>query len=325
MRPLSPFPFLAFCLWLGLAPRLGAESELQKADRLLRASQVQLADQILTRILDVDPQNEKALALMGEVRLAERRPVEAVTFADRALQINPSKADYHVLRGQGLGQQAQQRMSLFALPLASASLRSFETAVHLEPGNRKAVAELFNFYFHVPSIGGGSQKKALALAEQTIPLDPSRGHHMKGLILERRKDPGAAQREFRLALAADPQYAAPCLHLGYLELEMNQVDYALAHFQKLVELDPGNANSFESLGDGWMAKGRLEEAIQAYRTSLTLDPVFLPSLDHLGRALEQAGRLEEAIQHYRWCAQAPLPPKAVAQAQARLKALGVRE
>lgn len=313
---------LLLCLLAGLGLGLRAETELQKADLLIRSRQFEEAEQLLQRALQANRRDAEALALMGELQLASHHPAKTVEYADAAILINPTKADYHVLRGNGFGNQAQQRMTLFALPLASAALKSFEKAVQLEPRNRGAVAALFNYYFRVPGIAGGSQKKALALAEQTILLDPSRGHYLKGLILEKQNDLGAAQAEYRLSLAADPSYSVACLHLGYVELGMKQVDFALEHFQRLVEIDPNNANSYDSLGDAWLAKGRLEEAIHAYRKALTLDPDFLASLDHLGKTLEKAGRREEAIQHYRQCVRAALPPGAVAEARARLKALG---
>jgi tetratricopeptide (TPR) repeat protein len=95
-----------------------------------------------------------------------------------------------------------------------------------------------------------------------------------------------------------------------------------------VELEPDNANSYDSLGDGWMAKGRLDEAINAYRKALALNPMFPSSMRSLGTALEQAGRRDEAIQHYRHCAQLGAQngvAKVVTESKTRLNALGVKE
>ena len=324
----KPHSQALFCLLLGVSIGLRAETELEKAARLIKARDFQTAQVVLDRAVQADPRNAEAWCLMGELQWATQNPRNAVEFADRAIQLNPAKANYHVLRGNALGNLAQQANVFRALNLAGEARSSLEKAVQLEPGNRAAFLALFNYYFNVPSIAGGSLDKAKALSEHTQVLDPSRGHFMKGQILQRQKNPGAAQAEYRLALVADPQFSIVYNMLGGLELEMKQVDMALDHFRKQVELTPVDANSWDSLGEGWMAKGNLDEAIKAYRMALSLDPMFSYSMRGLGKALEQAGRRDEAIQHYRICAQLGVQhgvKPLVAESKKRLSVLGVKE
>jgi tetratricopeptide (TPR) repeat protein len=316
------------CLSLGLSGELRAETNLEKAARLIKAKSFPQAQVVLDQSVQSDPRNAEGWYLLGVLQGATQNDRKAVECADKAIQINPGKADYHILRGKSLGRLAQKPSNLFrALGLASDGLGALEKAVQLEPGNRNAILALFNWYHNVPGIGGGSLDKAKALAERTQTMDPSRGHFLKGKILDKQKNPAAAQAEYRLAIQEDPQYAEAYLELGYVELEMKQVDLALAHFRKLAEVDPGNANSFDSLGDGWMAKGNLDEAIKAYHKALSLDPLFFPSMSSLGKALVQAGRRDEAITFYRQCAQLGGEkgiPDVVREAEKRLKALGVK-
>lgn len=317
-----------FCFLLGISSSLCGETGLEKAARLIEGRNFQEAQVLLDRAVQTEPQNAEAWFLMGQLQLRTKNPRKAVEFADKAIQIDPGKADYHVLRGNSLGRLAQEANIFRAMGLATDGRGALEKAVQLEPGNRTAVRALFNWYFNVPSIGGGSLDKAKSLAERTQTLDPSRGHYLKGLVLQREKNPGAAQFEYRQALAADPQFSEAHNILGYVELENRQIDLAMDHFRKQVELDPGNANSYDSLGDGWVAKGGLEEAIKAYRKALAIDPLFFASMLHLGKALEKAGRRDEAIQHYRQCAQLGAEegiPQVVSESKKSLKALGVKE
>ncbi len=317
-----------FCLLLGISNSLHGESELEKAIRLIKGKNFQEAQVLLDRVVQTDPRNAEAWYEMGVLQRATGNLQKALEYADKSIQINPGKASYHVLRGNTLGPLAQQANMFRASGLAKDGREALEKAVQLEPANRTAFLALFNWYFNVPAVGGGSLDKAKALAERTQALDPSRGHYMKGQVLQRQKNPGSAQAEYRLALAADPKFPDVYNVLGYVELEMKQVDMALDHFRKQVELDPGNANSYDSFGDGWMAKGRTDEAINAYRKALSLDPVFVSSMRSLGKALDQAGRRDEAIQHYRHCAQVGIQkgmPQLVREAKERLKALGVKE
>ena len=52
------------------------------------------------------------------------------------------------------------------------------------------------------------------------------------------------------------------------------IDHAVAVFQFNVELYPDVANTWDSLGEGYMTKGDNEKAIGCYRKALELDPEF---------------------------------------------------
>jgi tetratricopeptide (TPR) repeat protein len=319
---------LLFLSLLVLSSSLWGETELEKAAQLIKDRKFQEAQVLLERTVHTDPRNAEAWYLMGKLQKITRNLPKALDCADKAIQIDPSKANYHVLRGNTLGDLANQANMIRAMGLAKDGRAALERAVQLEPRNRAAIFALFSWYLNVPALGGGSVDKAKALAEQTQGADPSRGHYMKGQILQKQKNPGAAQAEYRLAVNADPQYSEAYNGLGYVELEMKQVDLAMAHFRKQVELDPDKANSYDSLGDGLLAKGRPDEAIHAYRKALSLDPLFFSSMTGLGKALEQAGRRDEAIQHYRQCAQLGVQknlPQLINASKERLKALGAKE
>jgi predicted alpha/beta superfamily hydrolase len=65
------------------------------------------------------------------------------------------------------------------------------------------------------------------------------------------------------------QYGCPVVvpenvlnRLGYQLMESKKVDEAIAAFQRNVELYPGSANVYDSLGDGYEAAGKLDRATQ---------------------------------------------------------------
>ncbi len=316
---------LTLAFVLGLGGFLRAETDQEKATRLVKARNLPEAQVLLDRLHQADPRNAEVMVLLGEVQFRSGNSDKALEWADRAIQLQPNRAAGHLLRGRVIGNRAQQVNKLRALTMVGDIFGAFEKAVQVEPRNREARETLFNTYLNVPSFAGGGEAKAKAFAEQTVALDPGLGHYWKGLLLQRKKDPGAAKAEYRLAKAADPKLSAIYNGLGYVELEMKQVDMALEDFRKQAELDPTNPNSWDSLGDGWTAKGNLDEAIKAYRKALTLNPLFAASLRSLGNALERSGRRDEAVQHYRQCAQTGEKqgiPEMVKEAKARLKALG---
>lgn len=315
-------------VWVLYAASHGwAQTELDDAAKALKARNLPAAQTILEKTLKATPNNAPALALMGEWHLANRAPEKAVEYLDKAIAIEPNKAQYHLLRGHALGTRATQVNFVRAMTMVGDVRGSYEKAVELEPRNRGARFGLFSFFLMAPSVAGGGLDKAQAFAEQTAALDAAASHQMKAQVLQKQKKPAEAYAELKLALAADPRLPSANILLGYLALEVMQFDAALAHFQKQVELEPDNANSYDSLADGWMAKGKADEAVTAYRKALTLNPLFPSSLRGLGKALEQAGRTPEAIAHYRHCVQVGgdnALTKVVSDSKARLEALGAK-
>jgi tetratricopeptide (TPR) repeat protein len=313
---------------LAISSDLLAETDLEKATRLIKERNFKESQLLLDRIVKTEPRNAEAWYQLALLQWATSHPQKVVDYADKAIAINPRRASYHLLRGRSLGNLAQNANMFRAVGLARDAREAFEKAVELEPGNRDAVFALFDFYINVPSVAGGSLDEADALADRTQAVDPALGHYLKGRVLQKKEEPGAARTEYRAAIEADPRFSRAYNELGYVELRMNQVDMALTHFRKQVELDPGNANCYDSLGDGWMAKPNLGEAINAYRQALALNPLLFQSLRSLGNALEQAGRRDEAIAHYRKCAKLGAEkgiPQLVRESKQRLNALGVKD
>ena len=60
--------------------------------------------------------------------------------------------------------------------------------------------------------------------------------------------------------------------LGYQFLGAKQYDKAIEFFEMNVKSDPDNANTYDSLGDGYKANGDKELAIKNYRKALSLNP-----------------------------------------------------
>ncbi len=104
----------------------------------------------------------------------------------------------------------------------------------------------------------------------------------------------AAKRVFT-AYLANPihKYVSvegPMNALGYELLGQGRVDEAVAVFELNVEAYPRSANVYDSLGDGFRARGDREAAIAAYQKALEVDPNFAPSLENLAELLGRQPR-----------------------------------
>ena len=66
---------------------------------------------------------------------------------------------------------------------------------------------------------------------------------------------------------------------GYFLLGQNRIDQAIEIFKLNVELHPGSANAFDSLGEAYLKKGDKPNALSNYRKALELDPKMVTAVD----------------------------------------------
>jgi uncharacterized protein len=91
-----------------------------------------------------------------------------------------------------------------------------------------------------------------------VPAEPDNGLPGGGLV-------GVEKHYHDLSQQYGCPVAAPetlLNRLGYQLLQLKKTDEAIATFQRNVELYPGSANVYDSLGDGYEAAGKLDRAIQ---------------------------------------------------------------
>ena len=70
----------------------------------------------------------------------------------------------------------------------------------------------------------------------------------------------------------------------------NQLDEAIAHLRRVIEISPRHADAHRNLAVGLGLQGKLDEAIRHDRTSLRLQPRSAVTRDHLNALLKAAGR-----------------------------------
>jgi tetratricopeptide (TPR) repeat protein len=99
-------------------------------------------------------------------------------------------------------------------------------------------------------------------------------------------------------MAVDAESGALANTLGSAYLNLGRRDEAIAAFRRYVELEPREANAYDSLGLGLQWFGFYDDAIAEYTRALEIDPDFEIALVHLGNAYAQTGRYAEAISCY---------------------------
>lgn len=176
-------------------------------------------------------------------------------------------------------------------------------------------------------------RDAFTLWRKTVQSSPrsARAHVIYGAVLQTRRRPADAEREFRTALEIDPKDERAHASLGALLRTLGRLgeaehelttavrlnpDYRIGHYelgrfyqlqgrwgeaereqQAAVRLDPNFDDAHLNLGLVYLNQGRLAEAEQAVRKALEITPGLAEAHRALGQILVKSGRTDERLRH----------------------------
>ena len=104
---------------------------------------------------------------------------------------------------------------------------------------------------------------------------------------------------YRKALEINPDYALAHNNLGLTLASHGRFDEALVHYRKALEIRPDFAEAHNDLGLALADHGQVEKAIAQYRKALEINPDYADARYNLGTVLAGLGQVDEAIAHYR--------------------------
>jgi len=261
-----------------------AQESLQKGIDAFKAENFEKAKEILEKIVDDNDEIAEAQYYLGRSFLALGDYDEAVDHLEEAVDLNEDNAMYFLVLGQALGVKVRNASVFKQAFLASDIKNAFKKAVELDSTLLPAHLSLANFYAAAPGIMGGDVNLAYKHAKIVIDMGEPRGYFILAQIHQKNEQPDSAlavYSELEKTYGNDPKYFNIFNSYGYLLLNMKKYEQAIEKFKKQVELAPDRANSYDSLGDGYRAAGRIEEAKQSYLKALEIDPEFEASKNNL--------------------------------------------
>lgn len=210
--------------------------ESAPAERALLAGRI---DEALTQakaMLASNPDSGEAHLLLCRAFYAEELAAEAVSECDAALRHLAGSSLAQDWAGRAFGMQAGHAGPFAGLKLARRVKAAFVTAVSLDPRNRPAVNDLAEYLIAAPGIVGGSVDDARALADRVQPSMPEQAHRIRALLAQKAKDDGAAEREYRAAVAVANSSAA-WVDLAVFYAHHHQEDHAVEAVRSALAAD----------------------------------------------------------------------------------------
>ena len=140
----------------------------------------------------------------------------------------------------------------------------FERSVALDPANREAVGDLFDYYLGAPGFLGGGANKAEALAAQVAARDPAEGHYYQARLDDHRKEYDSAERHLRAAMELAPRQVGRVIALARYLAAHGRTKESDALFDQAAADCSGDPRVIYERASAYVKGGRnLDEARQA--------------------------------------------------------------
>jgi protein O-mannosyl-transferase len=123
-------------------------------------------------------------------------------------------------------------------------------------------------------------------------------HDNLGALLFREGQVNEAIVHFRKAVEIDANQAEPQANLGNALLQKGELDEAITQYYKALAIKPHSAEVHYNLGNALLRKGQADEAIAEYERALVILPDYADVHNNLGIVLFQKGDVDQAVSHY---------------------------
>jgi tetratricopeptide (TPR) repeat protein len=300
------------------APAYPSNQEITKE---LDAGKYANASENLQKALSSNPNDAQAAFWLGRCFWEMGDFERAVAYAERAVQMDPSRSETHLWLARSYGLKAEKTHNLF---LARKSREEFETAVQLDPNNLVARRNLMEYYLEAPWFLGGSKDKAWNQVEAIASRNAVEGYLARGDFWREANNSSLAAQNYSEVLKLRPQSAEPYFEVAdFYESKANPElvekavhaasriepkDPRLAYYRGVVKVlegsdlpeaqkyfeeyllraprrgdFPSHASAHDWLGRIYERWGKVQDAIRQYKTALDLSPDNQSARDSLRR------------------------------------------
>jgi len=309
--------------FLMLLSEFQPDAGIQDAIALYQKGKFSQAAGDFKKLAEASPTNPEIRIWLGRTYLKLREWDKAVEAMEKAVQLQPDTARYHLWLGRACGEKASNVVFFRALGWARRVVKEFETARTLAPEDLDVRFDLLEYYLEAPGIVGGGSEKAEAEVQAIARLNKEKGYTARATVFSKDKKWELARRELQQAVAEHPKSISACKDLASFLLDRNDYEGALGYAQKALDLDAASKRarliaaaakirlktdldetgaalqklaagtlgdgdpSFEEvhywLGECFLATGDKARAREAFKAALGYNPGFGKAKDSLSR------------------------------------------
>ena len=281
MRVFLTFVMIAFTAFAGEA------SELDRAQNFYNHTDYSAATAILKQM----PESPKSLKLLGQSYFMDGEYRKSVDTLERASSLAPNDSDIQTWLGRAYGRRAETAFPLQAIGLASKARQALEKAVKLDPHNREALNDLFEFYVEAPGFMGGGIDRAKSLLPAIAEDDPAEIYFARARIAEKKDQLSDAEAQLRRAVDIAPHQVGRLLDLAKFLYKEGRFDEGDSFFRAAEQSAPNAPRILFARASAYIqSKRNLPEAaslLKRYIASDKLTPDDPPRTEAM-KLLKQA-------------------------------------
>jgi tetratricopeptide (TPR) repeat protein len=252
-----------------------------------RSGNLGAAASLYGALLQREPENAKALHMLGVIALQTGNPAEADRLIARARAIDPSSPFACANHGnalQELGRHAE-------------AIQCYDSAIALDANFAEAFSNRGNALRAI-----GRPAEALESFDRAIALKPThaRSWSNRGLMLLDVGRVEEAVANVQRALALDPHLAEAHSNLGLALYLSGRYEEALRHFDQALALKPDYPEALSNRGCCLKALERFSEAIDDFTRSLRMKPGYADARYNRGMTHLLLGSFPEGWRDYEY-------------------------
>ncbi len=246
--------------------------------------EIDFAQQAVATALQKNDKSPQYHTFMAEILLAKGAYEDARSEAAIALQLNKKNVRAALLLGRALIGTRQYEKAVTVL-----------TDINMQiPGNKEILGNLA-----LASLGAKDSKKAEAYLTEVLAIDPGHIPTVALLIgLQHKGDQAGAEAFVRQQIAKVPKDHRLYLILGELLEKQKRDGEALAAYDKVQELSPGNSGSMLAAAKLLTRLGKNKEAMARYQAMVAKDPNSVAGQMGIAALHIAAGDNDKAIEQY---------------------------
>lgn len=313
----------ALVVFLALFPSFQLDASLDAAIEIYGKGKYSLAANMFQKLADESPSRPEIRIWLGKSYLKIREWDRAVREMEKAVQLQPSNARYHLWLGRACGDRASHSNFIKALGWARRVVREFETARELAPEDLDVRFDLLEYYLEAPGILGGGKEKAEAEVKAIAGLSSEKGYVARATVYSKNKKWDLARKELQQAVLDYPQSFSACKDMAEFLIDRNDFEGALGYAKKalllestskrarltaaaakirlktdldevaetlqvfaagsLSDADPSFEEVYYWLGECFLAKGDKGKARELFKSALAFNPEFGRAKDGLSK------------------------------------------
>lgn len=261
-----------------------ALAKLSEAEEDIAKNDFASAEPLLKQVIEAYPEQYAAWYDLGFLYHAVGRREDSIAAYKKSVESKPEVFESNLNLGIALADTSPQEAEHY-----------LRAATKLTPASNPAQGHKRAWMALARLLEPGHPDEALAAYQQAAVADPkdSEPHLLAGSLLEKQR-PADAEKEYRRALAIEPQSSDALTALTNLYMHQRRYSDAEDSLRKLLALHPNDASAHLQLGRMLAISGKSEEAAAELEAGLRLDPADTNAQRDLADLYSDAGKYDRA-------------------------------